>query len=65
MRRAFLGPLGVAVDIFAVARNLAEGGEPPEELMKDPISRKDFLKEVEVSPITNTAIRHIRRVCVM
>lgn len=48
MTRAFLGPLGIGVDIFAVAKNLAEGGEPPEELLKDPISRRGFIKEVTV-----------------
>ncbi|GMH36597.1 hypothetical protein BSKO_04470 [Bryopsis sp. KO-2023] len=47
MMDAFIGPQAQAVDIFAIAKDLAEGGEPPEELMEGPVSRKAFVAEVE------------------
>lgn len=48
MMNAFLGPEAKPIDIFAVAKGLAEGNEPPEELVKTPVSRAAFVTEVKV-----------------
>lgn len=49
MMDAFLGPQAKPINIFALAKDLAEGMEPPEDLMKTPVSRNIFIAEVEVS----------------
>eukprot|EP00803_Ostreobium_quekettii_P007957 evm.model.scf_929.5 EVM.evm.TU.scf_929.5 scf_929:27068-30756(-) len=47
LEAAFTGPQSLPVDIFGVAASLAEGEEPPEELVQECVAQDAFVKEVE------------------